>query len=78
MRSGSTHLAIPKDSSAADWIEAELTGEGGAVTDVVPDRFEAYARIFHPATASDGTPVEWSAIAARLGRHMHPLARGLS
>lgn len=75
MQLGSTGLTAPPDSSAADWIEKELTGSLGSVTDVVPDRFEAYARIFHPATASDGTLVKWSEVATALGQPMHGLTQ---
>lgn len=73
MQLGSTKLEVPKDSSAVEWIEKELTGDIGSVTDIVPDRFEAYARIFHPATATDGTLVRWSDVAAALGQDMHAL-----
>lgn len=55
------------------WIEPELTGEIGAVTNLVPARFEAYVRILHPAATSDGVPVRWNDVAVALGRDMHAL-----
>jgi hypothetical protein len=70
-----TWLEIPQDSSAARWIQAELTGEVGSVASVVPPRFAAYARIFHPAATDDGTPVRWADVADALGQDMHALAQ---
>lgn len=70
-----TQLEIPDDNAAAKWIEAELTGDIGSVTNAVPDRFEAYVRIFHPATNADGISIRWSDVATALGREMHALVQ---
>lgn len=61
----------PIDNSAGLWVEPELTGGEGSVTSVVPDRFEAYGRIMHPALTSDRNSARWSEVAAVLGREMH-------
>ncbi|GAA3990352.1 hypothetical protein GCM10022247_06310 [Allokutzneria multivorans] len=47
---------------------------GGTVGDLVPVRFPAYARVFHPALRV-GAPVRWSEVATAHGRAMHPLAQ---
>lgn len=67
----SNEVEIPVDNSAALWIEPELTGDTGSVTSVIPNRFKAYARILHPAWASDWSSVRWSEVAVALGRKMH-------
>jgi len=64
-------LRSPSDSSVGEWIARELRGDVGSVTNVVPDRFKAYARILHPATKPDGTAISWSDVAAATGRVMH-------
>jgi hypothetical protein len=38
----------------------------------VPKLFEAYARIFHPASDDEGRDVTWEEVARRLGRVAHP------
>jgi hypothetical protein len=70
-----TQLEVPTDSSAAKWIEPELTGDLGSVTSVVPDRFESYVRVFHPATTREGKLIRWSDVAAALGQEMHALVQ---
>lgn len=62
------------DGSAGDWVRPELTGGGGSVTGTVPDRYEAYVRILHPAAMRSGS-VTWGQVAAELGRTVHPLAQ---
>jgi hypothetical protein len=59
-------------AEAGAWIEPALGGEIGAVTDQVPKLFEAYARIFHPASDDKGNHVTWAEAARRLGRVAHP------
>lgn len=54
------------------WIEPALGGVEGVVTNQVPRLFEAYARIFHPATDDAGNDVTWAEVARRLGRVAHP------
>lgn len=59
------------DASIGAWIARELTGPVGSVTGTVPDRFDSYVRILHPARSPDGTPVTWADVANSLGRSMH-------
>jgi hypothetical protein len=54
------------------WIEPALGGDMGAVTNQVPKLFEAYARVFHPASDEMGNDVTWAEVARRLGRVAHP------
>jgi hypothetical protein len=54
------------------WIEPALGGDWGAVTNQVPKLFEAYARIFHPASDDKGHDVTWAEVARRLDRVAHP------
>lgn len=54
----------PDDSSSAATVAAQI-----------PAGFEAYARIFHPATDEDGHPVRWADIAARRGTVLHARAQ---
>jgi hypothetical protein len=69
-----------KDISAAHWVEQRLWKwgkQGVPVGSVVPEGFEAYGRILHPAhkSAADGGKgerVRWSTVAAWTGRVVHP------
>jgi hypothetical protein len=54
------------------WIEPALDGDMGEVTNQMPKLFEAYARIFHPASDEMGNDVTWAEVARRLGRVAHP------
>lgn len=64
------------DPSGGQWIRSELelwlrhAGEF-RVSQVIPNRYEAYARIFHPAYAGSH-PVTWHEVAAQCGRTVHP------
>jgi hypothetical protein len=58
-------------AAAAAWIGPAL-GDSGAVEDQVPKLFEAYARIFHPASDGEGNDVTWAEVARRLGRIARP------
>lgn len=60
--------------AAGSWISGSLGGFASGVRWVVPPIFEAYARILHPAWASDGTPVRWETVAAWSGGTVHGLA----
>ncbi len=66
-------LRVSDDLSAAAWIARRLAGDFGAVSQTVPSGFAAYARICHPATDRDGTPVTWEYVAQATGRQTHPL-----
>ncbi|MBS1883227.1 MAG: hypothetical protein JSS97_09745 [Actinobacteria bacterium] len=67
-------LKISDGESVGSWIAAELTGSTGSVTGCVPDRYESYVRILHPASL-DGGSVTWGQVADELGRDVHPLAQ---
>jgi hypothetical protein len=64
-------LKVVDGTEAGAWIEPGLGGEFGAVSRQVPKVFDAYARIFHPATDSDRNSVSWATVAERLGRTAH-------
>jgi hypothetical protein len=59
------------DVDQADWIGRRLEPfDAAVVTSVVPGGYEAYARVFHPASHEEGadrTPVRWSEVAAWSG-----------
>jgi hypothetical protein len=65
-------LELADDVGAAEWVVEALRPwarpRGGSVwiASFVPDRFEAYARILHPARGPDGD-VRWAELAARRG-----------
>ena len=65
-------LEFLEDVSEARWVE-ESVSEFGRVRALVPDRFPAYARVFHPAYLDTGLPVRWSTVASWTGRTVHPL-----
>ncbi|MEU5127337.1 hypothetical protein [Streptomyces mobaraensis] len=58
--------------AAADWVVAGIGPFGSGVGGLVPRGFEAYARILHPASAADDTPVTWAEVASWTGRTVHP------
>jgi hypothetical protein len=65
-------------TSEADWIADRVVDFGYCVTAIVPQGFDAYVRIFHPATSRNGMngkPIRWSEVAAMSGRTMHRLAQ---
>jgi len=70
----------PSDQvEAADWIRERLHGFAVDVGSVVPQGFDAYARVFHPALRPGWSPadpddgeVRWSEVAASTGRIVHP------
>jgi hypothetical protein len=56
-------------------MRGRLNGFAKNVGSIVPTGFEAYARIFHPATGGaqyPGVEVRWSEVAATTGRVVHP------
>jgi len=71
------------DVSAGDWLQQHLwtwgpgsNRQGFAVGCLVPEGFDAYARVLHPAWRQTGRgfePVRWSLIASWTGRTVHPL-----
>jgi hypothetical protein len=64
-------LKVTDGAVAGAWIEPRLEGEIGTVSSQVPKGFEAYARVFHPASDPDGNQVRWAAVADALGTTAH-------
>jgi len=58
-----------RDVSPAAWVRPRLHPFGQDVGSVIPDGFEAYARLFHPVEV-DGRE-RWSEVALRNGRIVH-------
>lgn len=58
-------------ASAGAWIEPRLEGWGGMVKAQIPQIYDAYARIFHPASDEKGNPVTWGEVAGALGSTAH-------
>jgi hypothetical protein len=70
-------LSASSDVDAATWILVALRDSDYTVGSIVPPVFEAYARIFHPASRSMGDhqlAVPWADVASANGREMHPAA----
>lgn len=68
-------LTLHTDVTPADWVVAEVRDFEYDVGSLVPTRFPAYARVFHPAgrTGPGGEEeVRWTAVAAANGRVAHP------
>lgn len=61
------------DMSVGAWIAPRLGPFGGWVGSVVPQGFEAYARILHPVLSPDQQPTTWAAVCAAEGRTPHAL-----
>jgi hypothetical protein len=70
---------LADDVSAADWVVAAVRDFDHTVGSLVPPMFEAYARVFHPATRSVGlgaqagqdVEVSWAQVAAANDRRAH-------
>jgi hypothetical protein len=58
-------------AAAGAWIEPRLRSEVGSVGSLVPTGFEAYARIFHPASDAGGRSARWSEVAEAMGTTAH-------
>jgi len=56
---------------AGAWIEPRLDGWGGKVKEQIPQIYDAYVRIFHPASDGKGNPVTWREVATALGSTAH-------
>jgi len=60
------------DAGPASWVIAGRRGFAESVLSLVPEGFEAYARIFHPAwNYEPEAPVRWRDIARANGRTAH-------
>jgi hypothetical protein len=67
-------LELRDDLSPADWIVHRIHDFAVDVGSVIPEGFERYVRVFHPAfRIEDGrqVAVQWSEIAAATGRTPH-------
>lgn len=60
-----------RDLTPALWIRSRLHPFAQDAGSVVPEGFDSYARVFHPATRDD-KPVTWHAIAEANNRKVHP------
>lgn len=74
------HLAAIRpdaDVAEADWWQTSwATGTPPAVGFLIPDGFEAYARVLHPAERrSRDEQVGWATVAAENGTTLHPQAQ---
>jgi hypothetical protein len=72
-------VGLRKADSAkpAHWIVERIHPFAQDVGSVVPEGFDAYVRVFHPAWKGgpEGHPVTWAEIAASTNRLMHPGAQ---
>jgi hypothetical protein len=60
----------------AGWLEERLAVPiGSKVTSIVPDGFEAYARLLHPAQREDGGDVRWAEVAGWSQAELKPNAQ---
>jgi hypothetical protein len=61
-------------SSVGSWICDELDGgPGPQVKQQVPQRYDGYVRVFHPAFDDKGNPATWAEVASCTGRYPHRL-----
>jgi hypothetical protein len=67
-----TELEQVDGAAAGAWIAPALRdGFGGHTKQQVPQIYEAYARILHPAWDDEGNGVTWAEVARRLGTRAH-------
>lgn len=69
--SDSMPIGYVTDLTPALWIRGRLHPFAQDVGSIVPEGFEDYARVFHPARAADGRAVTWRAIAEANGGTVH-------
>lgn len=70
-------LGASPDADAAAWILASIRDFDYTVGSIVPPVFDAYARVFHPASRGRGDEeiaVSWAEVAQANGREMHAAA----
>lgn len=68
-------LELRYDLSPTDWIVDCIHHFAVDVGSIIPEGYEAYARLFHPAIRiehGEGVAVRWNEIAAARGRATHP------
>ena len=66
-------LTFLTDVSAGRWVEDGFSPRFSTLGALVPDGFEAHARVLHPALDDALEPVQWSTVAKWSGRVHHPL-----
>ena len=65
-------LMVVDGAAAGGWIAPRLEGGfGGKVEQQVPNGYDAYVRVLHPASNREGNPVTWAEVADALGRTAH-------
>ncbi len=70
---GGVNLRYVTDLAAAQWIKGRLHPFAQDAGSVIPEGFDGYARVFHPAYRDvPDSPVTWRQIAAANGRKVHP------
>jgi hypothetical protein len=71
---------LPKTAGAAAWLTERIAAfEKHVVLSVVPEGYEAYARIFHPAAPGGSfsnlkpgqAPIRWAEVAKSRGKTAH-------
>lgn len=65
---------LQQNLTPADWVVERIHPFGVDVGSIIPDGFDAYVRLLHPAfrdEASGEVPVTWAEIAAANGRVVH-------
>jgi hypothetical protein len=67
-----TGVELAHNTLPARWVEERAGSDVWTVGQLLPDTFEAYARVFHPAYRAE-LPVRWSTVASWTGRRVHPL-----
>lgn len=72
---GLERLQLCDDVSPARWIVDRIHPFAQDAGSIVPEGFDGYVRIFHPASRREGNgtvPVRWSEVAEANGRIAHP------
>lgn len=68
-------VELVRDTAPARWLELAVSRRPfHSVGHLVPDVFEAYVRVLHPALSGlNEEPMRWRAVASKTGRVVHPL-----
>jgi hypothetical protein len=72
---GLERLRLCDDVSPAQWLVDRLHAFAVDVGSIIPEGFDCYVRIFHPAERDEGdgtVAVRWSEVAEANGRVVHP------
>lgn len=69
------NLTLVDGSSSGDWITQYLRADLGRVSSHVPDCYQRYLRILHPAQRCDGRQATWREVALEKDRQVHPLVQ---